>query len=167
MCCHGCGKQLGTECLWGWWSACQYRDKICAFEKMSSIQNKCFAAERTHPCMGGLYNMGAWRRRPSLLGSVFCVVDTPVRMQSSMTAQMRKSCKAVIRHLKSPGTVNTDFVVDILFREPKVAFVIMDDLSNSQLRKAIRYQQATGLPMLKPTLCFQVNACRLFPESNG
>ena len=96
------------------------------------------------------------------------MVDTPVRMQSSMTAQMRKSCKAVIRHLKSPGTVNTDFVVNILFREPKVAFVIMDDLSDGQLRRAVRHQQATGLPMLlKPTLCFLVSASRLFPESNG
>jgi len=39
------------------------------------------------PHMRHLYNMGARRLSPSLPGSVFCVVDTLVRMQSSMTAR--------------------------------------------------------------------------------
>jgi hypothetical protein len=51
-----------------------------------------------HPRMRRLYNIGALRRRWSRPGKVVSEVDTPVRMHSSMTAQMRMSY-GIVRQL--------------------------------------------------------------------
>ena len=51
-------------------------------------------ANVTHPRIRRRYNMGARRRRPRRPGSFSSEVETPVRMQSSITCHIFRSCNS-------------------------------------------------------------------------
>jgi hypothetical protein len=97
------------------------------------INLKTSSRKSSYPCIRRLYSIGALRRSCNLPGRVVSDVETPVRMQSSITLHMRISYIEESARRTTIAVQDTCFVVNVIVCEAEGDFVIVHDLRDGHL----------------------------------